>query len=95
MSDRAFAIGILLAGAALLIYDGIMLPPLYEGWAGLHLFLGGVFAAMAVKLTFFPPPPPCDHEWREWYADLRADEPGGPKTFHEIHWTCKRCGVTR
>lgn len=31
------------------------------------------------------------HRYVEKYGDLRADEPGGPRTFHEIYWEC-RCG---
>ena len=34
------------------------------------------------------------HVWREWYYDLRADEPGGPKTYHGIGWTCRICAKT-
>lgn len=31
------------------------------------------------------------HRYREHYGDLRADEPGGPRTYHEIWWECA-CG---
>lgn len=32
------------------------------------------------------------HDWKEEYYDLRADEPGGPKTWHGIRWRCQ-CGA--
>jgi hypothetical protein len=33
------------------------------------------------------------HRMHEFYYDLRADEPGGPRTFHGIGAAC-RCGKT-
>lgn len=33
----------------------------------------------------------CNHDWHEWYSGNFADEPGGPRTVHYIHWTCKKC----
>jgi hypothetical protein len=32
------------------------------------------------------------HQWREYFGGAYADEPGGPRTFHEIWWECD-CGA--
>ena len=32
------------------------------------------------------------HRYVEKYGDLRADEPGGPRSYHEIYWECSQCG---
>ncbi len=34
----------------------------------------------------------CKHNWKEWYSGMYADEQGGPRTVHYIHWTCENCG---
>lgn len=34
----------------------------------------------------------CKHDWEEGFSGAFADEPGGPRTMHYIHWTCKKCG---
>jgi hypothetical protein len=37
----------------------------------------------------------CDHDWSQWQPfDLRADEPGGPRTYHDFRRVCRKCGVT-
>lgn len=37
----------------------------------------------------------CWHIWKLVPTDLRADEPGGPKTFHECYFVCTQCGYQR
>lgn len=34
----------------------------------------------------------CRHVFKQYYGDLRATEPGGPRIFHETYWRCQRCG---
>jgi hypothetical protein len=34
---------------------------------------------------------PHQHRHKERFGGLYADEPGGPKTYHEIWWECE-CG---
>ncbi|MBX9594223.1 MAG: hypothetical protein K2X46_07670 [Roseomonas sp.] len=38
----------------------------------------------------------CDHHWSDWKPmDLRADYPGGPRSFHDFRRVCTKCGALK
>jgi hypothetical protein len=53
--------------------------------------IGGLIAVAIFVLTIVWGHKPHQHRHKECFGGLYADEPGGPKTYHEIWWECE-CG---